>query len=95
MYNKNNKKLKTLLCAIDQVNQVNRENRENCENLKIASSGGACPSVNLKTASSGDAKSCTPVFDIKNQSRYSYDYLKFDTLTNACTFVMRVKEKVD
>lgn len=90
MDNKNNKKLKTLLYAIDQVNRVNRENREN---LKIASSGGACPSVNLKTASSGD--DATPVFDIKNQSRYSYDYLKFDILTNACTFVMRVKEKVD
>jgi len=79
MDNKNNKKLKTLLYAIDQVNRVNRENREN-----------------LKMASSAGAKSCTPaVIDIKNQSRYSYDYLKFDTLTNACTFVMRVKEKVD
>ena len=89
MDNKNNNRLKTLLYAIDEVNRenrvnrvnrVNHENRENQRNLKIASSGGA--------------KSCTPVIDIKNQSRYSYDYLKFDTLTSACTIVMRVKEDI-
>ncbi len=79
MDNKNNNRLKTLLCAIDEVN------RENQINLKIASPGGATP------VSFGGA---TPLIDIKNQSRYSYDYLKFDTLTSACTIAMRIKEDI-
>ncbi len=40
---------------------------------------------NLKTKSSNFA------INMKNQSRYSYDYLKIDTLTNARVLV---KEKI-
>ncbi len=40
---------------------------------------------NLKTKSSNFA------INMKNQSRYSYGYLKIDTLTNACVLV---KEKI-
>jgi hypothetical protein len=82
MDNKNNNRLKTLLYAIDKVN------RENQRNVKIASSGGT---HSLTSVSSEDI---TPVIDIKNQSRYSYDYLKFDTLTSVCTLVMRIKEDI-
>ena len=90
MDNKNNNRLKTLLYAIDEVNRENRVNRVNRENRE-----NRVNRVNLKIASSGGAHGLTPaVIDIKNQSRYSYDYLKFDTLTSACTLVMRVKEDI-
>ena len=45
---------------------------------------------NLKIKCSGHTNFA---INMKNQSRYSYDYLKIDTLTNACVLVTQVKEK--
>jgi hypothetical protein len=46
---------------------------------------------NLKTKCS---RHTNFAINMKNQSRYSYDYVKIDTLTNACVLVTKVKEKI-